>query len=215
MSDVIVIICPVLVEYNLDSSFLGCDTVSLGKQFPMFRRHCNPLRLREPLTQHRVLSHNTRFLNKPWENLTSCTHIHHTYYTVKVSVGFLSHSKWDFMILFNSWIKHLMLYMHTCKKLACNHLISVHIQSNITTQKQYIVKLVFTPLSITEVKVMYTSEVMEFLRACLFQRDSQLVIQTARCGSTHLSQKSDVIQFKILTASFSITTFSTAYINIE
>jgi len=85
------------------------------------------------------------------------------------------------------YAKGLTSHMHTYKEYACNHLISVHIQSNITTQKQYIVDLMFTPLSITKVMVMYTSEVLEFLRACLFQRDSQLVIQTAPCGSTHLS----------------------------
>ena len=158
----------------------------------------------------------------PCESLASCSHTDRTCYTVKVSVGFLSHSKWNFMILLNSWIEHPVLCVHpltshTCthKKLACNHLISVHIQSNITTQKQYIVNLMFTPLSITKVMVMYTCEVLEFLGARLFQRDSQLVIQTARCSSAHLPQKSDVTQLKILTASFNITTLSTTYISIK
>jgi len=111
---------------------------------------------------------------------------------------------------------HLLTsHMHTYKKLASNHLISVHIQIKITTQKQHIGNLMFAPLSITKVTVMYTGEVMEFLRARLFQRDSQLVIQTAPRSSTHLPQKSDVIQLKRLTTSLNITTFSTAYISVK
>jgi hypothetical protein len=112
-------------------------------------------------------------------------------------------------------LKRLTSHIHVHKKPACNYLISVHIQSNITTQKQYIVNLMFTPLSITMITVVYTSEVLEFLRTCLFQRDSQLEIQTAPCSSTHLPQNSDVIQLKRLIASFNITTFSTAYISVK